>query len=70
MAARHNSDTTWMEKREDIIILKNLTHNNFILELPSGRYRLDSGRSMRTLRSILNIEQVKQLVSEGKLTVE
>ena len=70
MAAKHNSDMTWIEQKEDIIVLKNLTSNNYILELPSGRFRLDGGRRMRTLRSILDLAQVKQLVSDGKLTVE
>jgi hypothetical protein len=62
--------TTWQEKPEDIIILTNRTRNNFILELPAGRYRLDAGRRMRTLRSIMNVQQVKQLVDQGSLAVE
>jgi hypothetical protein len=62
--------TTWQEKSEDIIILTNRTRNNFILELPAGRYRLDAGRRMRTLRSIMNVQQVKQLVDQGSLAVE
>jgi hypothetical protein len=64
------SETTWMEEKKDIIVLNNSSAQNFILELPTGRYRLDAGRKMRTMRSILNIEQVKALVDEGQLVIE
>ena len=62
--------TTWQENAEDIIVLANRTTHNYILELPSGRYRLDAGRRMRVLRSVMNVQQVKQLVDQGNLTVE
>ncbi len=39
-------------------------------DLPTGRYRLDAGRKMRTLKSIMDIAQVKQLVDQGDLVVE
>ncbi|MFN8446430.1 MAG: hypothetical protein U0175_36905 [Caldilineaceae bacterium] len=61
---------TWQERPEDIIMLRNRTQKNFILELPSGRYRLDAGRRMRTLRSILRLPQVKQLFDQGELAIE
>lgn len=64
------SDTPWMENKKEIIVLSNRSQQNFILELPSGRYRLDAGRRMRTLRSILNIGQIKQLVDSGQLVIE
>lgn len=64
----HN--TTWQEDKRQIILLANRSKQNFILELPTGRYRLDAGRTMRTLRSILEHEQVKQLVDQGMLVVE
>jgi hypothetical protein len=69
MANRH-FDNTWQENPEDIILLANRSGNNFILELPAGRYRLDAGRRMRTLRSILAVKQIKQLLDEGKLVIE
>jgi hypothetical protein len=62
--------TTWQENPDDIIVLVNRTGNNYILELPSGRYRLDAGRRMRTLRSIMKIQQVKQLLDQGSLALE
>ncbi|MEX1019446.1 MAG: hypothetical protein WDZ49_07290 [Litorilinea sp.] len=61
---------TWQENRDDIIILANKTRHNYILELPAGRYRLDAGRRMRTMRSIINIPQVKELVDTGNLAIE
>ena len=61
---------TWKENPDDIIVLVNRTANNYILALPSGRYRLDAGRRMRTLRSILDIPQIREMVEEGDLGIE
>ena len=44
---------TWQKNPDDIIMLVNRTGNNYILDLPTGRYRLDANRRMRTMRSIL-----------------
>jgi hypothetical protein len=62
--------TTWQNDAKEIIILVNRTRQNYILELPSGRYRLDAGRKMRTLRSIMKVQQVKQLIDQGSLVIE
>lgn len=70
MAKNTNTSNTWQEDPKQIIILNNKTKNNFILDLPTGRYRLDAGRRMRTLRSILKVSQVQALVNEGQLVVE
>ena len=70
MAQRSYDDITWLEDPKDVIVLTNRTDRNFILELPTGLYRLDAGRRMRTLRSILNIGQIQKLVSDGSLEVE
>ncbi|MEM7131120.1 MAG: hypothetical protein AAF702_32660 [Chloroflexota bacterium] len=64
-----SSQNTWQENPADIIMLENKSSNNYILELPAGRYRLDKGRRMRTMRSILDVEQVKKLVEAGDLAV-
>lgn len=68
--ADNSNQLTWMEDPADIIVLTNQTKQNFILDLPSGRLRLDAGRRMRTLRSILKVAQVQQLVDAGQLKVE
>ena len=70
MTEQTASHSTWMESKRNIILLTNRSKQNFILELPTGRYRLDAGRTMRTLRSILTFDQVKQLVDQGLLAVE
>ena len=61
---------TWNANPDDIIVLANRSSHNFILDLPTGRCRLDAGRRMRTMRSILNYAQIIDLVHEGKLAVE
>ena len=61
---------TWQEDANEMIVLVNRSPNNYILELPSGRIRLDAGRKMRTLRSIMKVQQVKQLVDQGTLSIE
>ena len=60
---------TWQENPDDVIVIVNQTSNNFILDLPAGRYRLDAGRRMRTLKSILDVPGVQQLVDQGDLVV-
>jgi hypothetical protein len=70
LMADNSNQLTWMEDPADIIVLTNQTKQNFILDLPSGRLRLDAGRRMRTLRSILKVAQVQQLVDAGQLKVE
>jgi hypothetical protein len=70
MMSNNVTGTTWQENPEEIIVLANRTQNNFILELPAGRYRLDAGRRMRTLRSIMKVQQVKQLLDQGSLAIE
>ena len=64
------SDNTWQNDPANIIMLKNVSSSNYILELPAGRYRLDAGRRMRTLRSIMNVVQVKQLIDKGDLVID
>lgn len=61
---------TWLGNPDDIIVLANRSSQNFILDLPAGRCRLDAGRRMRTMRSILRFPQITELVREGKLAVE
>lgn len=70
MAKRRYDDITWLEDPQDVIVLVNQANKNYILDLPTGIYRLDAGRRMRTLRSILNIGQIQELISSGHLVVE
>jgi hypothetical protein len=73
MASKQSSaveEYTWIENPEDIIVLANRSNQNFILDLPAGRYRLDAGRRMRTMRSILKFDSVMELIKAGKLAIE
>lgn len=70
MATNNGDGLTWVHNPKDVIVLVNRSKKNYVLDLPTGLYRLDIGRKMRTLRSILNIEQVKKLVDSGALAVE
>jgi hypothetical protein len=69
-AEPRTKEFTWIENPDDIIVLANRSQQNFILDLPAGRYRLDAGRRMRTLRSILKHESVMELVNAGQLAIE
>ena len=71
-ASNHSAtqEYTWRQNPDDIIFLANRTRQNCILDLPAGRYRLDAGRRMRTLRSILKHQQIMALVEDGSLTIE
>lgn len=68
--SRREARATWQEDPSEVIVLSNRTNQNFILELPTGRCRLDAGRKLRTLRSILKIGEVKRLVDAGQLVIE
>lgn len=68
--AKKDMRDTWEENPEDIILLVNQSQKNYVLELPAGRYRLDAGRRMRTLRSITEYAQVKELLDSGDLIIE
>ena len=68
--AESKIDNTWQENPDDVILLINNSDNNYILELPSGRCRLDAHRTIRTLRSIINLPDVRDLVEQGVLTIE
>lgn len=62
--------TTWQEDPADVITLVNRSTRNYILELPAGRFRLDAGRRMTTVKSILNIKAIQGLVEEGIFVLE
>jgi hypothetical protein len=68
--ASREEEFTWIENPDDIIVLANRSKQNFILDLPAGRYRLDAGRRMRTLRSILKHESIMELIRGGQLAIE
>lgn len=51
------------------VIVHNKTANNILLDLPTGYFRLDAGRSFRMTQDIVGFPQVKQLIEAGQLEV-
>jgi hypothetical protein len=70
MASSQHDGLTWLKNMDDVITLVNKSRSNYILDLPTGMYRLDAGRRMRTLRSILKNNQVQKLVDAGEIAIE
>lgn len=70
MAKNNGDQLTWVHNPKDVIVLVNRSQQNYVLQLPTGLCRLDVGRKLRTMRSILKIEQVKRLVDTGALAIE
>lgn len=67
---RKRDSLTWTYNRKEVVILHNATSQNFIFELPTGRLRLDAGRSVRTLASLTKHARVKALIDKGALKVK
>ncbi|MCY3660890.1 MAG: hypothetical protein OXG36_17940 [Caldilineaceae bacterium] len=61
---------TWTHDKREVVTLSNTSNRNFILELPTGRCRLDAGRRMQTMASLLEQPAIRKLVDQGELTVE
>ena len=61
---------TWMQNKGDVITLVNKSTRNFILEIPTGRLRLDAGRSVRTMASLASEPKIKELIAKGELAVD
>lgn len=70
LAKQSFDDISWLKNPKDVIVLANRSGKNYVLDLPTGRCRLDAGRKLRTLRSILDIGQIRDLVAAGQLAVE
>lgn len=68
--ARKSDSLSWKEDPDDVIVLVNRSDKNFILDLPSGRCRLDAGRRIRTLKSIMDIQGIRDLVNQGALEIQ
>jgi len=64
------NQNTWQENPDDIIMLANRSQHNYIIEMSTGQVRLDAGRRMRTLRSILKLSRVTELLNQGDLVIE
>lgn len=60
---------TWMHNKEELITFVNNSSRNYILELPTGRLRLDAGRSIKASVNLAADPRIKELVDKGDLTI-
>lgn len=64
----NKSPFTW--KPTDIVEVTNPGSANVLLELPSGRLRLDAGRTLRLTANALETPQLAELVKQGAVKVQ
>lgn len=62
------SPFTW--KPGDVVEVTNVSGENILLELDSGRLRLDAGRTTRLTASALELPQLMQLIRQGVVKAE
>jgi hypothetical protein len=62
------SPFTW--KPTDIIEVTNASDGNILLDLDSGRLRLDVGQTLRLTASALEVPQLTSLANQGKVKVQ
>jgi hypothetical protein len=62
------SPFTW--KPTEVIEATNASDENILLDLDSGRLRLDVGRTVRLTASALEVPQLTSLVNQGKVKVQ
>ena len=62
------SPFTW--NPNDIIEVTNASDENILLDLNSGRLRLDIGRTLRLTASALEQHQLTALANQGKVKVQ
>ncbi len=54
---------------EHFVMVRNKTDRNILLDLPTGSFRLDAGRSFRMTPDIAGVPQVKDLVAAGQVEI-
>ena len=59
---------TWMPA--DVVVVTNVSKENFNLNLASGPLRLDAGRTLRLTASALEQLEVVALANVGKVKIE
>ena len=51
------------------VIVRNKSAQNILLDLPTGYFRLDAGRSFGMTRDIADLPQVRDLVAAGQVEI-
>jgi hypothetical protein len=54
---------------EQFVTVRNATNRNILLDLPTGHFRLDAGRSFRMTPDIAEVPQVKELAAAGQVEI-
>lgn len=54
---------------EQFVTVRNKTDRNILLDLPTGYFRLDAGRSFRMTPDIADVPQVKDLMAAGQVEI-
>lgn len=52
------------------VLVRNTSQRNILLDLPTGYFRLDAGRSFRMTADIVDVPQVKALIAAGQVEIE
>ena len=64
---RSTPDHDW--DPQGFVFVHNKTSQNILLDLPTGAFRLDAGRSFRMTPDIKDVPQVKDLVAGGQIEI-
>ena len=54
---------------QGFVFVHNKTSQNILLDLPTGAFRLDAGRSFRMTPDIKDVPQIKDLVAGGQIEI-
>lgn len=63
----HTLEYDWDPQKT--VIVRNKSAHNILLDLPTGYFRLDAGRSFGMTRDIADLSQVKDLVTAGEVEI-
>ena len=64
---RSTPDQDW--DPQGFVFVHNKTNHNILLDLPTGDFRLDAGRTFRMTPDIVDVPQVKDLVASGQIEI-
>ena len=64
---RSTPDQDW--DPQGFVFVHNKTSQNILLDLPTGAFRLDAGRTFRMTPDIVDVPQVKDLIAQGQVEV-
>ena len=54
---------------QKFVLVRNKSGQHILLDLPTGSFRLDAGRSFRMTPDIVDVRQVKDLVATGQIEI-